>query len=155
MGEQKFVQVVQVTWPRRPPCPWPRWPPCPYMVKGRKKKILFSRTKKPMTLKLGMQHWVLEFYPICSNDDHDLFYGKVKFSISYAITGNTSPPPPQKKKKSASPYFRRHSHCLSLYCQKWQNLRPFSCFLPHDIFKWLTGMLVHSGELYRTIVPLV
>ena len=35
-----------------------------------------------MTLKVGMQHWVLEYYQICSNDDWvdlDLFYGKVKF----------------------------------------------------------------------------
>ena len=32
-----------------------------------------------MTLTLGMQHWVLEYYQICSNDDLDLFYGKVKF----------------------------------------------------------------------------
>ena len=34
-----------------------------------------------MTLKLGMQHWVLEYYQIYSNDDPEftLFYGKVKF----------------------------------------------------------------------------
>ena len=25
-----------------------------------------------MTLKLGMQHWVLEYYQICSNDDPGL-----------------------------------------------------------------------------------
>ena len=25
-----------------------------------------------MTLKLSMQHWVLEYYPICSNDDPGL-----------------------------------------------------------------------------------
>ena len=35
-------------------------------------KILFSGTKKPMTLKLGMQHRVLEYYQICSNDDPGL-----------------------------------------------------------------------------------
>ena len=33
------------------------------------KKIFFSGTKNPMTLKLGMQRWVLEYYQICSNDD--------------------------------------------------------------------------------------
>ena len=59
MGERKFVQPVLVTWPR--------WPPCPYMVKTL--KIFFSGTKRPMTLKLGMQHWVLEYYHVCSNDD--------------------------------------------------------------------------------------
>ena len=35
-----------------------------------------------MTLKPGMQHWVLEYYQVCSNDDPwddlDLFYSKVK-----------------------------------------------------------------------------
>ena len=32
-------------------------------------KIFFSGTKRPMTLKLGMQHWVLEYYQVCSNVD--------------------------------------------------------------------------------------
>ena len=36
-----------------------------------------------MTLNVGMQHQVLEYFQICSNDDpeltFDLFYGKVKF----------------------------------------------------------------------------
>ena len=31
-------------------------------------KIFFSGTKRLMTLKVGMQHWVLEYYQICSND---------------------------------------------------------------------------------------
>ena len=62
MWEQKFVQPVQVTWPR--------WPPCPYMVKTL--KIFFSGTKKPMTLKVDMQHRVLEYYQVCSNDDPGL-----------------------------------------------------------------------------------
>ena len=47
-GEWKFVQMFQVTWP------------CPYMVKNY--KIFFFRTKRPMTLKLGIQHQVLEHY---------------------------------------------------------------------------------------------
>ena len=38
------------------------------------KKIFFSRTKRPMTLKLGMQHRVLEYYQVCSNDDHGLTF---------------------------------------------------------------------------------
>ena len=33
------------------------------------KKILHSRTKQPMILKVGMQHRELEYYQICSNDD--------------------------------------------------------------------------------------
>ena len=36
--------------------------PCPYMVKVL--KIFFSGT-----FKLGMQHWVLKYYQVCSNDD--------------------------------------------------------------------------------------
>ena len=62
MGERKFVQTVLVTWPR--------WTPCPYM--GKTFKIFFSRTKRQMTLKRGMQHWVLEYYQVCSNDDPGL-----------------------------------------------------------------------------------
>ena len=58
-GNQIFFQTVLVTWPR--------WPPCPYMVKT--KKIFFSGTNRPMTLKLSMQHRVLEYYHVCSNDD--------------------------------------------------------------------------------------
>ena len=32
------------------------------------KKIFFSGTKRPRILKLGMQHRVLEYYQVCSND---------------------------------------------------------------------------------------
>ena len=35
-------------------------------------KISFFGTKKPMTLKLGLQHRVLKYYQICSNDDTGL-----------------------------------------------------------------------------------
>ena len=38
------------------------------------KKFFFSEIKRPMTLKLGMQHWMLEYYQICSNDDPELTY---------------------------------------------------------------------------------
>ena len=38
-------------------------PPYPYMVKTL--KIFFSGTKRPMTLKVGMQHWILEYYQVC------------------------------------------------------------------------------------------
>ena len=33
------------------------------------KKIFFSGTKRPMTLKVGMHHQALEYYQVCSNDD--------------------------------------------------------------------------------------
>ena len=32
-------------------------------------KIIFSGMKILMTLKVGMQHWVLEYYQFCSNDN--------------------------------------------------------------------------------------
>ena len=42
------------------------------------KKIFFSGTKRPMTLKLGMQHWVLEYYQVCSND-----YPELTLTLTY------------------------------------------------------------------------
>ena len=36
------------------------------------KKIFFSGTKRSMTLKLGMQQWVLGYCQVCSNDDPGL-----------------------------------------------------------------------------------
>ena len=41
-------------------------------IYGKNLKKSFSGTKRPMTLKLGMQHWVLEYYQVCSNDDPEL-----------------------------------------------------------------------------------
>ena len=69
MGKRSFVQKVLVKWPR--------WPRCSYMIKTL--KIFFSGTKRSMTLKLDIQHWVLEFkwWPWI---DSDLFYGKVTFA---------------------------------------------------------------------------
>ena len=32
------------------------------------KKDIFSRTKRPMTMKIDMQHWVLEYYQVRSNE---------------------------------------------------------------------------------------
>ena len=59
MGEWKFVQTFQVTWPRQPPCP--------YMVKTLK---IFSQTKRLMTLKVDMQHRVLEYYQVLLYPQH-------------------------------------------------------------------------------------
>ena len=43
-------------------------------------KIFFSGTKGSMTLGLGMQLRGLGPNKVCSNDDLDHFYGKVKFA---------------------------------------------------------------------------
>ena len=37
-------------------------------VYGKTKNII-SGTRRPMTLKVGMQHWVLEYYQVCTNGD--------------------------------------------------------------------------------------
>ena len=41
-------------------------------IYGKNLKNLFSRTKRPMTLKLGMHHRVLKYYQVCSSDDPGL-----------------------------------------------------------------------------------
>ena len=41
-------------------------------IYGKNLKNIFSGTKKPMTLKVGMQHRVLKYFQICSNDDPEL-----------------------------------------------------------------------------------
>ena len=40
-------------------------------------KFFFSRTTGPISTKLGMKHWGLEYYNMFINYDLDLFYGKV------------------------------------------------------------------------------
>ena len=55
----------------------------PYMVKTIK---LFSGTKRPMTLnEVGMQHRVLEYFQVCSNDDtvSTLTYFKAMSNLVY------------------------------------------------------------------------
>ena len=57
-----------------------------YMVKNL--KIFYSGTKRPMTLKLGMQHRMLNCYPICSNDDPKLtltYFTARSNLVSYAF----------------------------------------------------------------------
>ena len=38
-------------------------------IYGKNLFYFFSGTKRPMALKLGMEHWLLEHYQVCSNDD--------------------------------------------------------------------------------------
>ena len=59
MGGRKFVQTVPGHMTKMAAMP----------IYGKNlKKIFFSRTKRQMTLKLGMQPRVLEHYQIYSND---------------------------------------------------------------------------------------
>ena len=41
-------------------------------IYGKNHKNIFSGTKRAMTLKRCTQDWVLEFYQVCSNNDHCL-----------------------------------------------------------------------------------
>ena len=65
------------------------------MIKNKTKKkhlnIFFSRTKKALSLNLGVWHLGLKVCEVCSNDDHrltfDFFYSKVKFASPYICEG--------------------------------------------------------------------
>ena len=56
------------------------------MVKILKK--IFSGTKRPMTLKLCMHHWVLEYYQVCSNYDPGFtmtYFAARSYLVPYAF----------------------------------------------------------------------
>ena len=66
------------------------------------KKIIFSGTKRLMTLKVGMQYWVLEYYQICSNDDPGmtltfLWHGQI-WSLRHPSHNTSSSSPSQYKR---------------------------------------------------------
>ena len=58
----KFVQMVIGIWPKWSPCLYT----CTCLVKPFK---ISSESKRPMTLELGVQHWRLGPYKVCSNFD--------------------------------------------------------------------------------------
>ena len=73
--EQKFLQMVMVTWPR--------WPPCPYMVKTLKNLLLWNQKADDLeTWYAASSTQVLpnsfKWWPWV---DLDLFYCKVKFGL--------------------------------------------------------------------------
>ena len=99
-GEQKFVQTVQVTWPR--------WLPCPYLVKTLKNLLLRNQKAddlEPWYAALGAQV-LTNLFKLWIWVDLDLFYGKVKFGPLCFCMG----------KRENNGYFR--SYC-SLWCQSW------------------------------------
>ena len=59
IGERKFIQMVLVTWPR--------WPPTMPIYSINHLKI-FSGTRRPAPLGLGMYYWWCEAYQFSSND---------------------------------------------------------------------------------------
>ena len=52
-------------------------------ILGKNFKIIFSGTKKPMTLNVGLRHWVLEYYQVCSNDDSGMTLAYFKASSNF------------------------------------------------------------------------
>ena len=73
-GERKFVQTVQVTWPR--------WPSCPYMVKTLKNLLLRNQKADDLgtwyaALGARVLPSLFKWWPWI---DLDIFYGKVKFA---------------------------------------------------------------------------
>ena len=53
----------------------------------------FSGTKRPMTLKVGVQHWVLKYHQVYSNGDYGLtmtyFAAKSNFGLLCFCIGKT------------------------------------------------------------------
>ena len=52
------------------PGTWPRWLSCPYSVNAL--QIIFFKTSKLITFKLGIHYRGLRSYNVCSNDDPNL-----------------------------------------------------------------------------------
>ena len=65
------------------------------------KKIFFSGTKRPMTLKLYMQHRVLKYYQIYSNDDPGL-------TLTYFTTRSNLVPYAFVWEKGKTGFFRNY-----------------------------------------------
>ena len=59
MGERKFVHMTNMA-------------AIPIYDENLQKTKFFSGAKWLMTLKVGMQHWVLKYYQVFSNDDPGL-----------------------------------------------------------------------------------
>ena len=62
-------------------------------IYGKNKLITIFETGWPMSLKLGIQHWELEYYQMCSNDDprlnFDLFMQMSTLVLYVAVWENT------------------------------------------------------------------
>ena len=96
MGEQKFVQMVLVTWPR--------WLPCPYMVKTLKNLLVRHQMADNLetwyaALGARVLPSLFKWWPWV---DLDLCYGKVKFGRLCSCI----------EKRSTNGFFRN-------YCRLW------------------------------------
>ena len=79
-------------------------------------KILLLWNERPITLKLGMQHWGLEYYQICSNDASGL-------TLPYFMARSNLVPYAFVWEKVKATYFFRN------YCNLWYKPRhDKTCF---------------------------
>ena len=69
-----------------------------------KKKIIFFGTKRQMTLKVGMQLWVLKFYQVCSSDD-------LGMTLNYFTARTTLVPYPFVLEKGKTIYVFSRNYC--------------------------------------------
>ena len=100
MGELKFVQLDQVTWPRRPPCP--------YMVKTWKILLLWNQKADDLeSFYAASGTWVLpSLFKWWLWVDLDVFYGKVKLCpLCFCM-----------RRRLNNGFF---TNCCSLWCQSW------------------------------------
>ena len=127
-----WVQMVQVTWPR--------WPPCAYMVKPL--KIFFSGTERPMILKLGMQHRVLEYYHVCSNDASGL-------TLTYFMAKSNLVPYPFVWEKIITMDFFRN------YCSLWYKSREMqSTKWVHKALSTKVGSFIDNSLRFNSLAHL-
>ena len=78
-------------------------------IYGKNLKNIFSGTKRTMTLKVGMLHWVLEYYQVCSNDvcGMTLTYFTAMSNWSMLLCG---------EKGKTMDFFRK---CCSIWNKSW------------------------------------
>ena len=59
-------------------------------IYGKTEKVIFSGTKQLINLKVGMQHWVLEYYQVCLSDDPRMtltYFTARSILVPYALYG--------------------------------------------------------------------
>ena len=119
--------MVQVTWPK--------WPPCPYMVKTFKNLLLQNQKSYDLEtwhVALGTQA-LQSLYKWWPWVDLDLFYGKVKLGHLYVWMGKTVIKSFNGGKLAAKDYI----DWIILLKIKWQSFNYFSAIIVF-IFMFLT-----------------
>ena len=131
--------MVQVTWPR--------WPPCPYMVKNFKNLLLQNQKSYDLEtwhVALGTQA-LQSFYKWWPWVDLDLFYGKVKLGHLYVWMGKTVIKSFNGRKRAAKDYI---DWIILLMKKIWPQGVVWPC--PGAIYLYMTTIfkfLLHWNRL--------